>query len=79
MDSNNPPDSPSRRDEIPWPALDQLKPGNLKKTVSTMMNQWEKSLTPPPEEATSGDFLTGSPRVQVGRKQDGSNFAETNP
>ncbi|KAF7936891.1 hypothetical protein EAE99_002240 [Botrytis elliptica] len=78
MDSNNPPDSPSRRDEIPWPALDQLKPGNLKKTVSTMMNQWEKSLTPPPEEATSEDFLTGSPRVQVGRERDGSNFAETN-
>lgn len=70
LDQNNPPDSPSRSDEIQWPALDQLKPGNLKKTVSTMMKEWEKSLTPPPEETQSEDFLTGSPRVNGGRERE---------
>lgn len=50
-------------DEIQWPALDHLKPGNLKKTVSSMMLEWEKSLTPPPEDMESRDLLTGSPRV----------------
>jgi hypothetical protein len=43
--------SPSKlRDEIQWPALDKLTPGNLKRTVSTIMKEWEKSLTPPPPE-----------------------------
>ena len=42
--------NPSKRDEIQWPALENLKPGNLKRTVSTIMKEWEKSLTPPPEE-----------------------------
>ena len=43
------PDTPSKRgDEIQWPALDKLTPGNLKRTVSTLMQEWEKSLTPPP-------------------------------
>ncbi|KAE9364536.1 hypothetical protein N431DRAFT_355015 [Stipitochalara longipes BDJ] len=44
--------SPSRRDEIQWPALDKLSPGiikgNLQRTMSTIMKEWEKSLTPPP-------------------------------
>jgi hypothetical protein len=29
--------------------LDKLTPGNLKKTVSTLMKEWEKNLTPPEE------------------------------
>ncbi|KAM3068977.1 hypothetical protein ACMFMG_004154 [Clarireedia jacksonii] len=72
----------SSNDEIQWPALltDKLTPSNLKKTVSTMMQEWENSLTPPPEDGgvsaerrrrgegkgREEDFLTGSPRV-VGR------------
>jgi len=40
----------SKQDEIQWPALDKLTPGNLKRTVSNIMKEWEKSLTPPPEE-----------------------------
>jgi hypothetical protein len=39
----------SSRDEIPWPALENLTPTNLKRTVSTMMKEWEKSLTPAEE------------------------------
>lgn len=31
-----------------WPVLDKLTPGNLKRTVSGIMEEWEKSLTPPP-------------------------------
>ena len=42
--------TPSTREEIQWPALENLKPGNLKRTVSTIMKEWEKSLTPPPPE-----------------------------
>ncbi|KAI9651097.1 hypothetical protein NHQ30_001134 [Ciborinia camelliae] len=70
LDPNHPSDSPSKRDEIPWPALDQLTPGNLKKTVSSMMKEWEKSFTPPSEEARSEDLLTGSPRVNGSRERE---------
>ncbi|KAL9042679.1 MAG: hypothetical protein Q9180_000424 [Flavoplaca navasiana] len=31
--------------EIPWPALSKLSPSNLKMTASTLMNEWEKSIT----------------------------------
>ncbi|APA13630.1 hypothetical protein SS1G_07710 [Sclerotinia sclerotiorum 1980 UF-70] len=70
LDQHHPLESPSRTDEIQWPALDNLKPGNLKKTISTAMKEWEKSLTPPPEETHSGDFLTGSPRVNGRRERE---------
>lgn len=50
MQSTDGVSTPSKRDEIQWPALENLKPGNLKRTVSTIMKEWEKSLTPPPEE-----------------------------
>jgi hypothetical protein len=40
----------SQRESIQWPDLEQLAPGNLKRTVSTLMKEWEKSLTPPLEE-----------------------------
>ncbi|TVY85156.1 hypothetical protein LSUE1_G000664 [Lachnellula suecica] len=46
--SSNERSTPSRREELQWPALDQLTPGNIKRTVSTIMQEWEKSLTPPP-------------------------------
>lgn len=55
--SNDGMNTPSRREEIPWPALDKLTPGNLRRTVTTIMKDWEQSLTPPPEEqneASSG-------------------------
>jgi len=57
--------APSKRDEINWPVLDGLalehfSPGNLKRTVSSLMQEWEKSLTPPPQEQPK-DLLTGSP------------------
>ncbi|RAL66435.1 hypothetical protein DID88_006126 [Monilinia fructigena] len=71
LDQNNPPDSHSR-DEIQWPALDQLKPGNLKKTVSTIMQEWEKSLTPPLESAQSGALFKGAPSVNGEREREGS-------
>ncbi|KAA8564595.1 hypothetical protein EYC84_011510 [Monilinia fructicola] len=74
LDQNNPSDSHSR-DEIQWPALDQLKPGNLKKTVSTIMQEWEKSLTPPHEETQSGDLFKGAPRVNGEREQECSTAA----
>jgi hypothetical protein len=40
-----------KRDEIQWPTLDKLSPGaikgNLQRTMSTIMKEWEKSITPP--------------------------------
>ncbi len=34
------------RDDIPWPALTKLTPGSLKRTASSLMSEWERSLTP---------------------------------
>jgi hypothetical protein len=46
--------TPSKREDIQWPALDKLSPGNIKgnlqRTMSTIMKEWEKTLTPPPED-----------------------------
>lgn len=35
------------REDIPWPALTKLSPGNLKRTASTLIIEWERSLAPP--------------------------------
>jgi len=41
--------SSPRHDESPWPALSNFAPGNLKRTATAIMKEWEKSLTPPAE------------------------------
>lgn len=38
----------TKRDSLPWPALNKLAPSNLRRTASHLMNEWEKSLTPSP-------------------------------
>ncbi|KAL8827542.1 MAG: hypothetical protein Q9191_003120 [Dirinaria sp. TL-2023a] len=38
--------APDDRKDIPLPTLTKLSPGNLKRTASTLMNEWERSLTP---------------------------------
>ncbi|KAI9880877.1 MAG: hypothetical protein M1830_010472 [Pleopsidium flavum] len=48
--------STSKRDEIPWPSLTKLSPSNLKRTASTLMTEWERSLTPPAEDDTKKAF-----------------------
>jgi hypothetical protein len=52
--SNDGSSTPSKREDIQWPALDKLTPGNIKgnlqRTMSTIMKEWEKTLTPPPGE-----------------------------
>jgi len=48
-----PPASPSKLNELTWPAaLNRLAPGNIKKSASDFMKEWEKSLSPPPSEST---------------------------
>lgn len=32
--------------ELQWPNLDVLTPGNIRRTFSTVMQDWEKSLSP---------------------------------
>jgi len=47
---------------IPWPALTKLTPGNLRRTASHLMNEWERSLTPPAEDThTQTDYLAHTP------------------
>jgi hypothetical protein len=50
-----------KRNSIPWPDLVKLSPGNLKRTASHLMKEWEKNLTPPPESRDgghqSGDYI----------------------
>ncbi|KAI5298459.1 dihydrofolate reductase [Ascosphaera pollenicola] len=43
----------SRSDSIPWPAFKDLAPSKLTKTASTLMAEWEQSLTPSPERVVS--------------------------
>ncbi|KAI9721692.1 MAG: hypothetical protein M1828_005060 [Chrysothrix sp. TS-e1954] len=40
--------SPSKRDSLPWPALNKLRPTqlNLRRTASHLMDEWERSLSP---------------------------------
>ncbi|KAF2113810.1 hypothetical protein BDV96DRAFT_578375 [Lophiotrema nucula] len=51
----------TKRNSIPWPDLVKLSPGNLKRTASHLMKEWEKNLTPPPESRdgshSSGDYV----------------------
>ncbi|KAL1903196.1 hypothetical protein Sste5346_000481 [Sporothrix stenoceras] len=42
--------SSSRTNDINWPAaLNRLTPGNIKRTATDLMKEWEKSLSPPVE------------------------------
>ena len=45
------------RDAIPWPNLVKLSPSNLKRTASHLMNEWERSLTPPAEDGDK-DYMS---------------------
>ena len=51
----------TKRNSIQWPDLVKLSPGNLKRTASHLMKEWEKTLTPPPEsrvsDHSSGDYV----------------------
>jgi hypothetical protein len=51
--------TPSKRDEIQWPALDKLTPSHLRRTMSLMIQDWEKSLTPSPEERAASIVGSG--------------------
>lgn len=45
------PSSANKLEELLPPVLHPLTPSNLKKTASNFMKEWEKSLSPPPQEA----------------------------
>lgn len=54
------------RDDIPWPVLTKSTPGRLKRTASSLMNEWERSLAAeiqdkpdPLVNSTSGNNETG--------------------
>lgn len=65
------PSTPSKRDSIQWPALDKLTAtnlrGGLQRTMSTIMTEWEKSITPPGERADpmSGDSDESTSNSQI--------------
>jgi hypothetical protein len=50
--ANEVPDVPERED-LQWPSLEKLTPTNLKRTMSTLMNEWEKSINEPSESTNS--------------------------
>ncbi|KAJ5050840.1 uncharacterized protein L3040_002709 [Drepanopeziza brunnea f. sp. 'multigermtubi'] len=57
--------TPTIRTDIQWPALDNLSPGalkgNLQRTMSTIMKEWEKSIQMPvPAEERAAGVPTGS-------------------
>ena len=47
----------SKRDSIPWPAIQKLSPSNLRRTASHLMTEWEKSLTPPVQQDEPESYL----------------------
>ncbi|EFX02939.1 hypothetical protein CMQ_2868 [Grosmannia clavigera kw1407] len=55
--------SPSAKRTTEWSAaLNRLTPGNIKRTATDLMKEWEKSLTMPLETAAAQDF-TGSTQM----------------
>nr|KMM67455.1 hypothetical protein CPAG_03789 [Coccidioides posadasii RMSCC 3488] len=42
-------------DSIPWPALTKLRPSNLTRTASSLMAEWERSLSPSPCPSPSNE------------------------
>ncbi|KAJ5223313.1 hypothetical protein N7468_007855 [Penicillium chermesinum] len=44
---------PSVTEGIPWPSMPNLAPSKLQRTASTLMAEWERSLSPSPERKTS--------------------------
>ena len=49
-----------KREEISWPALNNLTPDNLKRTASAIMKEWERTLTPPLEKQGTEMSSNGS-------------------
>ncbi|KAI9676430.1 MAG: hypothetical protein M1817_000587 [Caeruleum heppii] len=45
---------PPSKEEIPWPSLTKLSPGNLSRRASTLMTEWERSLSPSSEGSREG-------------------------
>ncbi|CAG8249225.1 unnamed protein product [Penicillium olsonii] len=43
---------PSVSEGIPWPAITKLAPSKLQRTASTLMAEWERSLSPSPERGS---------------------------
>ncbi|WEW56233.1 hypothetical protein PRK78_001672 [Emydomyces testavorans] len=43
----------TQSDGIPWPALTKLHPSNLTRTASSLMAEWERSLSPSPSPSFS--------------------------
>ena len=62
----------SKRDSIPWPAIQKLSPSNLRRTASHLMNEWEKSLTSPAQRDEPDSYLEhpSSGEKPAGKKSD---------
>ena len=37
-----------RKGSLPWPALNKLRPGQFTRTTAALMEEWQRSLNPPP-------------------------------
>ncbi|KAI2696940.1 hypothetical protein CBS147332_8903 [Penicillium roqueforti] len=50
--------NPSVSESIPWPAITKLAPSKLQRTASNLMAEWERSLSPSPDRASSSSSLS---------------------
>jgi hypothetical protein len=60
-----------QKGDIQWPALEKLSPGNIKgnlqRTMSTIMKEWEKSVTPPPGDGDHEDPMSNATEEKASR------------
>lgn len=47
--------TPTKLDELLPSMVNRLSPSNIKRTATTLMDEWERSLTPPGKE--TGDLI----------------------
>ncbi|PSK36708.1 Kinesin heavy chain [Elsinoe australis] len=61
-----------KREPIPWPTMLKSAPGNLRRTASHLMSEWEKSLSPLPETRQDGQtedhYFDGMTTVTVNKR-----------
>ena len=53
---------PSVSDGIPWPAITKLAPSKLTRTASSLMSEWERSLSPSPDPTGLAGSSSSTPK-----------------
>jgi hypothetical protein len=59
---------PNVSDGIPWPVITKIAPSKLARTASTLMAEWERSLSPSPDRKSGSG--SNSPILDKDDKKD---------